>query len=149
MGGAVSNIYYKLSKISVPRVFSQRKIKNATIATITVITPVKATGPRKSRVKKFKAPITTIIPQLPKREIITPKFCFIATASLVHCRFGIFKFTASPNENEYYLTKTPAEQVTYYFNQKENLTTGTYKLNFMLYDGDTFIGDVYRYIIIR
>ncbi|MBQ9853983.1 MAG: hypothetical protein IJO57_03000 [Bacilli bacterium] len=59
------------------------------------------------------------------------------------------EFTASPNENEYYLTKTPAEQVTYYFNLKDNLTTGTYKLNFMLYDGDTFIGDVYRYIIIR
>ena len=38
---------------------------------------------------------------------------------------------------------------TYTFNVGSDLTTGTYKLEFRLYDGDAYVGNVVKYIIIK
>jgi len=53
------------------------------------------------------------------------------------------------NTNEYKITDDPQSQFTTTLHFKKNLTTGTYKVKFKIYDGTTFIGDVYEYIIIR
>jgi hypothetical protein len=37
----------------------------------------------------------------------------------------------------------------YTFHFKSNLVTGTYKLEFRLYDGTSYVGNVIRYIIIK
>lgn len=50
---------------------------------------------------------------------------------------------------EYLLTDTPLSDITYSYKLKENLKTGTYKLVIGLYDNNTYIGDVYKYIIIK
>jgi len=51
--------------------------------------------------------------------------------------------------NEYLLTDTPLSDISYNYNFKENLKTGTYKFVVSLYDNNTYIGDVYKYIIIK
>ena len=38
---------------------------------------------------------------------------------------------------------------TYTFTLKDELRTGTYKLEFRLYDGDSYVGEVFKYIIIK
>ena len=38
---------------------------------------------------------------------------------------------------------------TIYLYFKDNLKTGTYKLVFSLYDGNVYVGDIYKYIIIK
>ena len=50
---------------------------------------------------------------------------------------------------EYLLTDTPLNDVSYKYIFKDNLKTGTYKFVISLYDGNTYIGDVYKYIIIK
>ena len=51
--------------------------------------------------------------------------------------------------NEYYLSERPVSNLTYFLYMKDTLTSGTYKLELRLYDENTFIGDTYRYIIIK
>lgn len=56
--------------------------------------------------------------------------------------------TKSSN-NEYILSDNPVSNLTYFLYMKENLISGTYKLEIRLYDENTYIGEVYRYIIIK
>ena len=52
-------------------------------------------------------------------------------------------------DNEYILADTAVSELNYFLNMKENLKSGTYKLEVMLYDKDTYVGSVYQYIIIK
>lgn len=56
---------------------------------------------------------------------------------------------SSSNEYEYYLSNNPVDglNLTLYF--KDNLLSGTYKIGFSLYDGNNYIGEVYKYVIIK
>lgn len=51
--------------------------------------------------------------------------------------------------NEYILIENPLEEQHLILNLKENLTTGSYKVKFLLYDGEKYIGEVYQMIIIK
>ncbi|MBE6149095.1 MAG: S-layer family protein [Firmicutes bacterium] len=51
--------------------------------------------------------------------------------------------------NEYLLTDTPLSDINYSYLLNENLKTGTYKFVISLYDSNVYIGDVYKYIIIK
>lgn len=46
---------------------------------------------------RYPAARTPSTIQLPKITATTPKFCFTAAVSLVHFRFGRFRFTINPN----------------------------------------------------
>ena len=50
---------------------------------------------------------------------------------------------------EYLLSSSPVDRTTIFFNMKPNLPTGTYKILFKLYDGNKFIGEVEKYLIIE
>jgi hypothetical protein len=52
-------------------------------------------------------------------------------------------------ESVYMLFDPPTNTMTTTFNLKDNLMSGTYRLVFGLYDNDTFIGNVYKYIVIK
>ena len=51
--------------------------------------------------------------------------------------------------NEYLLIENPLEEQHLILNLKENLTAGSYKVKFLLYDGENYIGEVYQMIIIK
>ena len=53
------------------------------------------------------------------------------------------------NEKEYLLTGTPVAVNNFTLPMKSSLVSGTYRLSFRLYDNDTLIGEVNRYIIIK
>lgn len=55
----------------------------------------------------------------------------------------------SNNSNEYLYTESPTSNMQFTCNLKQNLTSGTYKLVFKLYDGDEYIGEAYEYLIIK
>jgi len=57
--------------------------------------------------------------------------------------------TATPREKEYVISTNPLSTATYYLMLKDNLVTGTYKLVYKLYDGNTYIGETYEYMIIK
>ena len=57
--------------------------------------------------------------------------------------------TATNNEKEYILKRNPSDTNDFAMLLKENLLTGTYRISFRLYDGDTQIGEIQRYIIIK
>ena len=57
--------------------------------------------------------------------------------------------TATPREKEYIVSTSPLPTATYYLTLKDNLVTGTYKLVYKLYDGNTYIGETYEYMIIK
>lgn len=57
--------------------------------------------------------------------------------------------SVSPGSLDYYLSDSPSDNSTYFLYFKDNLKSGTYKLCISLYDGNVYIGDVYRYIIIK
>ena len=57
--------------------------------------------------------------------------------------------TASANEDEYILINSPGATNSYMFVTGEELVTGTYKMEFILYDGNAPIGSVEKYIIIK
>ena len=57
--------------------------------------------------------------------------------------------TETKTKNEYLLADTPLKDINYTFNFKNNLKTGTYKLVVSLYDSNNYIGEVYKYIIIK
>ena len=52
-------------------------------------------------------------------------------------------------DKEYLITDNPSDEITISWNLKNNLTTGTYKLVYKLYDGDNYIGEDSEYIIIK
>ncbi len=53
------------------------------------------------------------------------------------------------NTNEYKIITAPTDQCTFTFRTKDDLLTGTYKIEFILYDGNSAIGSIEKYIIIR
>ena len=53
------------------------------------------------------------------------------------------------NELEYIVSTLPTANFNLYLYFKDNLKTGTYKLVFSLYDGNVYVGDIYKYIIIK
>ena len=57
--------------------------------------------------------------------------------------------TATANKNEYFVITNPQANNNFKLELKDNLTTGTYKLAFRLYDGTNYIGEDYEYIIIK
>ena len=56
---------------------------------------------------------------------------------------------ALANQKEYYITKAPVDEINLNLELMRNLTTGTYRLDFALYDNDVEIEIVSRYIIIH
>ena len=52
-------------------------------------------------------------------------------------------------DNIYMLFNPPTSTMTKTLHLKNNLVSGTYKVLFSLYDNDTFIGSVYKYIVIK
>ena len=57
--------------------------------------------------------------------------------------------TTSNNPCEYILTSSPTAVNTKAIELEDELITGTYRLSFRLYDNDTMIGEVNRYIVIK
>lgn len=53
------------------------------------------------------------------------------------------------NQYEYMIVGNPTQSTSATILLKDNLLTGTYRLSFRLYDGETMIGEVIRYIIVR
>ena len=53
------------------------------------------------------------------------------------------------NEKEYLISDSPKEIITSYYALKPNLVTGTYKLVYKLYDGTTYVGEAFDYIVIK
>ena len=49
----------------------------------------------------------------------------------------------------YLIAKPPLETMSLFIYTKEGLVSGTYKIVFSLYDDNTYIGDVYKYIFIK
>ena len=60
-------------------------------------------------------------------------------------------YTAIGDEEkfEYLIANNPTASFNTYLYLKNNLKTGTYRVTFSLYDEDSYIGEVYNYIIIR
>ena len=57
--------------------------------------------------------------------------------------------TTTTVANEYLVTDNPQATQNFVLNLKENLVSGTYKIIFSLYDGDNYIGNVEKMIIIK
>ena len=57
--------------------------------------------------------------------------------------------TSTTNTNEYLVTSNLQESQNYTLTTKNNLTTGTYKIRFSLYDGDILIADMDKAVIIK
>ena len=56
---------------------------------------------------------------------------------------------SSSNEYEYYISNNPVDNLSVSMHFKENLLSGTYRFGFSLYDNNEYIGEVYKYFIIR
>ena len=50
---------------------------------------------------------------------------------------------------EYLVMDSPSNRFQYILNMKDNLKTGTYQVKFLLYDNNTYVGEVIKYIIIK
>lgn len=53
------------------------------------------------------------------------------------------------NDKEYLVVENPNQNTTLNLSFKDNLLTGTYKLEFILYDNNTSIGTIEKYVIIK
>ena len=53
------------------------------------------------------------------------------------------------NQYEFIIDNNPLSTREYTYPFKSTLVTGTYRIAFRLYDGDTMIGEIYRYIIVK
>ena len=69
--------------------------------------------------------------------------------------FFVDNLTPAPVNNEnkklYYVTEDLPEEINFSLTLRDDqpLKTGTYRIVFGVYDGDNYIGSVYRYLIIR
>lgn len=59
------------------------------------------------------------------------------------------EFESTSNEFEYMLTDRPSSVFRAVIDTKDNLVTGTYKLEFRLYDNDSYVGSDYKYFIVQ
>lgn len=94
-------------------------------------------------------------------EFENPKICvslyrrdysniYSSTYNLVDLKdYVINTLNATTNTNEYLVTDTPQSTQQFTLNLKENIVSGTYKVTFSLYDGDNYIGNVEKMIIIK
>lgn len=55
----------------------------------------------------------------------------------------------SNTTNEYLVMDSPSSRFQYILNLKDKLKTGTYQIKFLLYDNNTYVGEVVKYIIIK
>lgn len=75
---------------------------------------------------------------------------YSSTYDIVNINDYITTTLVESNEpNIFKIFNAPRNHETLQLYLKEKLTTGTYKLEFILYDNDTFIGEVSKYIIIK
>ena len=58
-------------------------------------------------------------------------------------------YASTDKEFEYLMVNNPTTSFNTYLYLKPDLVTGTYKLTFSLYDGDVYVGDIYKYIVIK
>ena len=58
-------------------------------------------------------------------------------------------FVSGHETNEYTIIATPTDNSTFTFMLKDNLMSGTYRMQFILYDSNSVIGTIERYIIIK
>lgn len=63
--------------------------------------------------------------------------------------FVSYDLTLSNNPHEYVIDNNPIAQRNYEIPFNSELVTGTYRVVFRLYDDDTLIGEIYRYIIVK
>ena len=56
---------------------------------------------------------------------------------------------STSNENEYLINDDPDDEFEVEFETGENLMSGTYKMQFILYDENAIIGSVDKYFIIK
>ena len=63
-----------------------------------------------------------------------------------YCKYDL---STTNNPKEYLLINGPSATNGFTFPLNNELLTGTYRLSFRLYDGDTLIGDINRYIIVK
>ena len=59
------------------------------------------------------------------------------------------EFATTSDNKVYMLFDTPTSVMNTTLYTKENLTSGTYRVTFSLYDNDTYIGETYRYVIVK
>lgn len=59
------------------------------------------------------------------------------------------QLTPTKREKEYVVSESPIQKITDFYTLKSNLQTGTYKLVYKLYDGDTYVGEAYDYVVIK
>lgn len=57
--------------------------------------------------------------------------------------------TPTTREKEYLVSQEPVDSMTHNLSLNSNLTTGTYKLVYKLYDENEYIGEAYEYIVIK
>lgn len=57
--------------------------------------------------------------------------------------------TPTRREKEYVVSTNPIDKVTHVLTLNQNLVTGTYKIVYKLYDGNSYVGEVYEYMIIK
>ena len=77
--------------------------------------------------------------------------------SVFNYTYSLFDYTqifstelqCTGNQNEYFVAQIPNSENLLTLTTKDNLKTGTYRLEFRLYDYDTYIGSAYRDIIIE
>ncbi len=53
------------------------------------------------------------------------------------------------NNHQFILENNPTSNQNYFLTLKNNLVSGTYQISFQVYDGNNFIGEVYKYVIIK
>ena len=63
--------------------------------------------------------------------------------------FVLEALVTTNNEYEYLLVNQPSYLNTFTYQLNSELLTGTYRLSFRLYDGNTFIGEINKYIVIK
>ena len=63
--------------------------------------------------------------------------------------FAVNTLFTTNNPYEYIIDSNPMAQKSYSLPFEDELLTGTYRLSFRLYDDDTMIGEIYRFIIVK
>ena len=58
-------------------------------------------------------------------------------------------YNPTDKEFEYMLSTNPSDNTSVYMYLKDDLVTGTYRFTFALYDGNSYIGEVYQNVIIK
>ena len=75
---------------------------------------------------------------------------FEQTYTLVDLKdYTTSQLTPTKREKEYVVSESPIQKITDFYTLKSNLQTGTYKLVYKLYDGDTYVGEAYDYVVIK